>query len=89
MTDLGPDDENLGPIDLSGKPAQRLDETREKGFQIMKAHMMNVYAKKNQHVQPMIRAAKIGAYNQALEDAFNVFRQVVEPETSEELTPGL
>lgn len=91
MTDQDPNEPTPAVdelIDFSGTP-RSMGEQRDHGFRIMKARMLEIYSKKNAHVQPMIRAAKMGAYSQALDDAFNVFAQVVEPTQSEELTPGL
>lgn len=83
MTDNGPDD----LIDFSGTP-RSLGEQRDHGFRIMKARMMEIYAKKMAHVSPMIRGASIKAYEHGVNDAFNVFAQVVDVPTSEELSPG-
>jgi hypothetical protein len=83
MSDQGPDD----PIDYSGTP-RSLGEKRDYGFQVMRARMLEVYAAKLKHVNPLVRGAKLEAYNQALNDAFSVFAQIVEVPTDEELTAG-
>lgn len=75
-------------IDYSGKDQPSIGEQREHGFKIMEYKMLEQYAKKLTHVSPLVRGAKIDAYRQALKDAFNVFRQIVEAPVEEELTPG-
>lgn len=83
MSEQSPDD----IIDFSGAP-RSLGEQRDHGFRIMKARMLEIKRKQWAHVSPIIRGAKLGAYEQGLNDAFNVFAQVVEMPSEEELSPG-
>ncbi len=76
------------PIDYSGAPQPSIGEQREHGFKIMEVRMLETYAKKLTHVSPIIRGAKLDAYKTALRDSFNVFRQIVERPSEEEITPG-
>ena len=91
VTDLGPDaaeQAQPSPIDYSGQNIPRLSEQREQGFAIMKAHMLNEIQKQIKHVPPLMRGSALHWYGRALEDAFNVFRQITDQSTDEELTPG-
>jgi hypothetical protein len=91
MSDLGPDETDApsaGPIDYSGQGIPKLSDQREQGFQIMKAHMLNEIQKQLKHVPPLTRGTAMHWYAKALEDSFNVFRQITDTSTDEELTPG-
>lgn len=74
-------------IDYSGKP-RSLGEQRDFAFKMMKQQMLEVFKKKKAHVPPLIRGAAIAAYSEGIDDAFNVFAQIVETPTSEELSAG-
>ncbi len=89
MSDLGPDEVSTpGPIDYSGVGIPKLSDQREQGFKIMKAHMLDTVQKQIKHVPPLMRGTAMHWYAKALEDAFNVFRQITDQSTDEELTPG-
>lgn len=74
-------------IDYSGKP-QTLGEQRDHGFAIMKARMLEVKQAQLAHVPKLMRGTAINFYEQGITDAFNVFAQVVDVPSDEELTPG-
>jgi hypothetical protein len=81
MTD--PDD----VLDFSGTP-RSLGEQRDHGFAIMKQRMMEIKVAQLGHVPKLTRSTAIKFYEQGLVDAFNVFAQVVDVPSEEELTPG-
>lgn len=75
------------PIDFDAPP-QSLGAERDYAFQMMKKSMVEIYSKTLQHVNPMIRGAKLASYVKGIDDAFQVFAQVVEVPSEEELGGG-
>lgn len=97
MTDIDPNaqpqlvagDPLTEMLDFSGKP-RSMGEKRDFAFKLMKQKMLETTSRgpQFQKVSPLTRSIALKWYEQGLNDAFNVFAQVVEQNTDEELSPG-
>jgi hypothetical protein len=88
MSDISPDNPIDELLDFTGAPQQPLSEQREHGFQIMKARMLEVVAGQIKHVPQMMRGSALHWYAKGIDDSINIFRQITDRSSDEELTAG-